>query len=98
MTDENTNTNLIALCPCESSQISHHGYDKSTCTLALKFKRGGSVYHYDGVSPEMYEELRQAKSIGKFFGQHIKAGGFKFRKITNKDYGEDAKTSEGNAG
>ena len=87
MTEE-TKTPIIALCPCSSSQISHYGYDKDTQTLALKFKHGGSVYHYDSVPPAMYEELCQAKSIGKFFGQHIKVGGFKFRKITNKDYGE----------
>lgn len=84
MTDNTTEIPEIALCPCESSQISHHGYDQESQTLALKFKHGGSVYHYEGVTPEMYENLTNAESVGKFFGQHIKAGGFKFRKIPAK--------------
>lgn len=97
MTEE-TKTPTIALRPCGSSQIMAHGYDPETKTLALQFRHGGSVYHYDDVPLELYDGLRLSESAGKFFGQHIKAGGFRFRKITVKDHGEDAKVSEGGAG
>lgn len=71
----------IPMCDCVSSQIAAHGYDEATRTLALKFKHGGSVYHYENVPPEVYAELREAKSIGSFFGKRIKASGFKYRKV-----------------
>ena len=65
----------IKLCPCDSSRIAAHGYDPDTNTLALQFKgRGGTpgpVYHYDKVEPELYEDLKRAESLGKFFGERI---------------------------
>lgn len=64
----------IALTPCQSSRIAAHGFDAQTGTLALQFKAKsgeGSVYHYAGVPADMYEELRAAESIGKFFGERI---------------------------
>lgn len=71
----------IKMCACDSSQIAEHGYDDATKTLAIKFKHGGSVYHYDDVSPELYAEFSEAESKGSFFGKRIKSGGFNFRKI-----------------
>ena len=69
----------INLCACESSRIAAHGYDASTRTLALQFKRKGengemvpgTVYHYSGFEPEAYAELCAAESIGKFFGARV---------------------------
>lgn len=81
----------IDLCPCESSQIHAHGFDRETQTLALQFKRtvdgkrvGGSVYHYANVSPELYDELCKCESIGAFFGSRIKneTKKYPFTKIT----------------
>ncbi len=81
----------IALCPCESSQIAAHGYDAATQTMALQFKRkgengervGGSIYHYDNVPPEVYDEFCKCESKGGFFGQRIKIAPSKYpyRKI-----------------
>ncbi|OGT57560.1 MAG: hypothetical protein A3E01_08460 [Gammaproteobacteria bacterium RIFCSPHIGHO2_12_FULL_63_22] len=67
----------IALCPCDSTRIHAHGFDPATGILALQFKaKGGApghVYHYSGVTPEVYAELQAAPSLGKFFGERINA-------------------------
>lgn len=60
----------------ESSQISEVGYDPETETLGIRFKPQGkypaSEYHYANVGLLLYAELLSAKSVGKFFGEHIK--------------------------
>lgn len=65
----------VDLCECESSRIHAHGYCQKTNTLALQFKaKGGdpgSIYHYDGFEPAAYEDLKNAESIGKFFGARV---------------------------
>lgn len=71
----------ITMTPCESSQISHHGYDPATKTLALTFVGGGATYHYDDVPQEVYDGLCNAESIGRFFHRAIKPAPFKYRKI-----------------
>lgn len=71
----------IKMCACDSSQLSEYGYDESTKTLAIKFKHGGNVYHYDNVSPELFSEFNAAESKGSFFGKRIKNGGFSYKKI-----------------
>lgn len=72
----------IALVPVESRQVEAIGYDKDSATLAVSFKRwdGGAptaVYHYENVSPVVHAEFVGAESIGKYFGEHIKALPFK---------------------
>lgn len=65
----------IPLTPCDSSLINARGYDAATQTLALQFKAkggAGATYHYAGVSPEMYAEMCDGQSIGKFFGNRLK--------------------------
>jgi len=75
----------ITLCPCKSSQIHAHGFDPATGTLALQFKskKGpGSVYHYQNFTQEKYDAFRNAESLGRHFGQHIKDNtDFPYRKI-----------------
>jgi hypothetical protein len=53
------------------------GYDDATQTLAVTFNYGKAVYHYPNVSRETFEAFKGAESIGKFFGEHIKALPFK---------------------
>lgn len=66
--------------PCESSNIQACGFDPDTSTLAIQFKGKGTVYHYAGVTPEIYEKLRSAPSLGQFFQLHIR-GKFTTKKI-----------------
>lgn len=64
------------LQPCDSTQISEHGFCPATNTLALRFKSKsgkGSLYHYPNVTVEKYAEFMAAESKGKFFGSQIKS-------------------------
>lgn len=77
----------IPLQPVTSSQIHAIGYDDATKTLAVQFhgKAGpGSTYHYSDVPPEKFLELKRSESIGKYFGAHIKNGGYKYAKLGAK--------------
>lgn len=68
----------IPMTPVTSSQVEAVGYDAERRTLSVIFTRGpGHVYHYPDVSPEVHAAFVGAESIGKFFGQHIKALPFK---------------------
>lgn len=66
----------IALTPVESSQIHSIGHDAATNTLAIRFKNykgePSSLYHYSNFTADDFAALRDAESIGKHFGQHIK--------------------------
>lgn len=66
----------ITMIPVESSQIHSIGHDAASNTLAVRFKnyRGEatSLYHYDNFTAADFEAFRNAESIGKHFGQHIK--------------------------
>ncbi len=69
---------LISLSPMKSSQIESIGH--SGDTLAVRFKHGGTLYHYHGVSASDFAALQKAESIGSHLGKHIKPK-FKFTKI-----------------
>ena len=93
----------IAMTPCESSQIHAHGYDPTTQTLALQFKRkgehgeriGGSIYHYSNVPADVYQAFVAAESKGRYFGANIKGNAdFTYRKIEPERKDEDAATEE----
>lgn len=69
----------IEMLDVESSQIHSIGHDESINTLAIRFYRGwgenrrpGALYHYQNVPATEFEALRDAESLGKHFGQHIK--------------------------
>lgn len=73
----NNATPVIAMDEVESSQIHSLGYDAATSTLAIRFKnrvdgKPTSLYHYSNVPTEEFEALRDAASIGSYFGKHIK--------------------------
>lgn len=74
---------IIAITPCESSQVAGFGYDAKTQTLAVQFPgRGatpGSVYHYSAVPPEVFADFQASESKGKFFGSKIR-GHFGYEK------------------
>ena len=64
----------IPMTPVSSSQLKAIGYDPATKALACQFVHGpGHLYVYPNVEPKVHAEFMAAKSIGKFFGQHIKA-------------------------
>jgi hypothetical protein len=57
--------------PVQSSNISSIGYDEATSTLEIEFLNN-SIYQYFDVPKEIYNELMQAESHGKYLAQNIK--------------------------
>lgn len=72
----------IRMQPLKSSQIAAIGHSPELCLLAIQFppKRNGvsDVYHYQGISAELFEQFRTAESIGSFFIHNIKKNADKF--------------------
>jgi hypothetical protein len=66
----------ITMQKVESSQIESIGHDAATSTLAIRFKNWKgeptSVYHYANFTAADFAAFRDAESIGKHFGAHIK--------------------------
>jgi hypothetical protein len=71
----------IAMCACKSSQVSEIGHCPTTNTLAVRYKHGGTLYHYPDISAEKFAALQKAESVGAHLGKHIKTPGHKFTKI-----------------
>ena len=59
--------------PVKSTNVKSVGYDAEEKVLEVKFKSGG-VYQYAGVQPEMYADLLEAESVGRFVSQVVRAG------------------------
>jgi hypothetical protein len=55
--------------PVVSSNLASVGHEDTT--LEVEFKNG-QLYHYFGVSQELYQELLNAESVGKFLNTNIK--------------------------
>lgn len=61
----------IRMIPVKSSHIVSVGYDEETGQLHVNFIQGAH-YIYDHVPKSVYEGLKAARSVGKFFSQNIK--------------------------
>ena len=62
-----------------STNISELGYDENRRVLEVLF-HGGSVYQYFDVPPQIYNELRQASSVGQYINANIK-GYFRYARV-----------------
>jgi len=77
----------------ESSQINRTGYSPDHRVMVIEFKaRPGNpnaVYHYQHVSPMIYNDLRTADSPGSVLARTIKANPIQFpaHKVTDEDCG-----------
>ena len=74
----------LFLKPVVSSMISSIGFDANSKRLCLQFPNG-KCYEYSGVDSETFLRVVTAESTGKAFNEHIKNGGFKFKKIELAD-------------
>jgi len=61
---------MAELIPVESSMIQAVGYDAKTRTLEVLFN-SGRLYGYEGVPPEVYEELMASDSKGGYMRSEI---------------------------
>jgi hypothetical protein len=80
----------INLKPVKSSQIAAIGYDAENKTLAIRFNGGKKLYHYAGVSQEVFDKFSAAESVGKHFGAHIR-GKFPHTLQDEKQHGKAEK-------
>ncbi len=55
----------------ESSNLASIGYDSENEILEVEFNHGG-IYHYFDVPHDVYEELMNAESHGKYFSANIR--------------------------
>jgi hypothetical protein len=55
----------------ESSNLASVGYDETEKILEIQFHSGG-VYQYEDVEKEVFDELMNANSKGRFFIGRIK--------------------------
>ena len=63
-----------------SSTIGAIGYDEVSNTLGVRF-HNGTEYHYFGVPQELFESMRSAPSVGRFFDQNIKKAGYGYARV-----------------
>lgn len=57
--------------PVKSSNVSEIGYDESTKTMDVRFKKTNALYRYTQVPKTVYDEFISAESIGKFLHKNI---------------------------
>jgi|GEM_PF-1007827 len=55
-----------------STTFSKVGYNPGNQELTVEFKDGGETYTYAGVPADVYEQMREAESIGAFYHANIK--------------------------
>jgi hypothetical protein len=78
------------------STIAGFGYDPTTQVASVQFKRRGepdsTVYHYQGVEPEVGQQIEAVASAGESPGSLIRSllvqGGYEFEKIEVAQPGE----------
>lgn len=70
----------ILVQPVESSNIEGISYLAESKILKIRFK-GGGEYVYKGVEELQYKNIQNAKSIGKYFNDNIKAFPEKYKFI-----------------
>jgi hypothetical protein len=65
--------------PVDSTMMASVGYAARRRTLEIEF-RTGEVYHYYGVSPDVFRALLEAPSKGRFFHGEID-GAFEYARV-----------------
>lgn len=59
--------------PVKSSQIKSIGFDSETSTLEVEFaSESNPIWHYQPITPEGFNEMMKAESVGKYFHAHVK--------------------------
>lgn len=56
----------------QSSNLEQIGYDSDNQELYIVFKKSGLTYVYSDVPESVFEELKNAESLGGYFNQNIK--------------------------
>jgi len=64
----------------DSSNLESVGYVKTTRTMYIRF-RSGKIYSYHDVEEVVFNELVGAESVGKFFNEFIRGGGYEYTQL-----------------
>ena len=70
--------------PVESSLVASAGYAPKTRTLEIQF-HSGKIYRYYDVPEEVYTELMEADSVGRYFNAEIR-GAFSYEQCCRQDH------------
>lgn len=70
------------LQPVTSSNIDKVGYDNNKLYVLFKNK---SLYVYNNIDENVYNEMLKAESIGKFLNTEIKKNNYPFERIWDDD-------------
>jgi uncharacterized protein len=65
--------------PVTSSNIASIGYDETTCTLEIEFLNN-SIYQYFDIPLQIYQDLINADSHGKYLANNIK-GVYRYSRV-----------------
>lgn len=61
----------VAMIPVVSSNVKSIGYHEATQKLIVEFLNG-TMYSYEDVPQEVFNNLKNAESVGKFLNANIK--------------------------
>lgn len=61
----------VEMLPVDSLMANALGYDAENHILQVEFNNG-AVYQYTGVESEIWDELQETDSIGKYFNHEIR--------------------------
>ncbi len=68
--------------PVVSGNVAAVGYDPSTMTLEVEFKKSG-VHQYFNVQPAVHAAMVAAPSVGHYLDVNIKKAGYVVEKVSN---------------
>lgn len=63
-----------------STDLAAVAYDTSSSTLGVRFLKGGE-YHYFNVPEHIFEGLKSASSVGRYFDQNVKKAGYQYARV-----------------
>ncbi len=69
----------MEMASVDSSNIAAVGYDEDSSTLQVEFNNG-ALYQYFDVPENIFEELRDAGSVGGYLAAHVK-GSYRYSKV-----------------
>lgn len=64
----------------DSSAIHAIDYDRQSGVLTVQFT-SRETYAYEAVPPHVFDELRTAESVGRYFSEHIRDR-YRYRRLT----------------
>jgi len=71
---------MLKLENVKSSNVSAIGYDENKKELYIKYNTN-AVYKYLNVPKFIFDNMKAAKSIGKYVTEYVKCAGYSYEKV-----------------